>query len=230
MQRKRTCLNILARQGGLTENEWLDLLEIRREDIRPHLHDMSLRALGDLGVVNDDRGRYPGRPLRKGGMRRMLELEGGDYHEPSELDFLDRDDSSLELRGIFPDDRDAHSFHVEFAKGKEPPTFDSVIRFWALTRSNEWILVEIEERSFVQPKTPGRDRTQERRTEIVGLHVTQKTPQEICIACNTTLAKMWYELGKFVGKWAEQRRLLFSTAQDLSLRFDMEKLIVGVIK
>lgn len=226
-------LRILARQNALTETDWFDLLEQRRTLIEPYLREMTLKSLGDLEIVRDQKGdRASKRPLRMGAMVKKTCCDPPHkYREAAPL-MNAEGDFSLDTRGIFPDDEVYHNGHfkVEFVfEGGLVPASGVVTKFWGLTRNNQWIMAECTERYFNQTRYFKCGHWMERRSEVVKFIVSASTPQEICRFCGITPQWMWQRLGGAVEAWLRHREDLLARAEQLVEIINSEKLMVNII-
>lgn len=226
-------LHILARRNALAEKDWFNLLEARRTLLEPHLREMTLKTLGDLMVVREH--QY-GRLLRKGGMeekfiRKDLPLSWVESTPIVEGVF------SLDTRGIFPNDEvyfGGH-FHWDFIRAsKQIAAVGEVLKFWGLTRNNQWILVElpITYLMVTYHRIPGtllKERT-EQRSKVEKVTVRESTPQEICQFCKVTPQWIWQRLGDVVRKWVKHRRQLLSNVEQLADVIRHEETMLEIIK
>lgn len=206
---------IWARQNALTETDWFNLLEERRALIEPHLREMTLKALGDLKIVSwglcksNER-----RPLRMGGMVEKVEkfTKGpplNPYWTAAELKAVEGN-FPLETRGIFADDDIYYHGHFKWdimrASGKIEAVGE-ILKFWGLTRNNQWIRAEATIRFF--------DDRREHLSEVKKLTVHESTPSEICQFCDITPQWLWQRLGDAIHAWVKHRERLLSKAEQL---------------
>jgi hypothetical protein len=216
-------LRLLARQDELTEQDWFELLEARRELIAPHLRDMTLKALGDLKIVEQDqRGGTWRRELRQGGLleRAHPDPQQGIHYEPEALNH-----PQLGIRGIFPDDDLYYHGHFNWrytVGGMET-------RFWGLTRSDEWITIKCIESHFHQHMRNGLSDRTEKKTRVNELIVAEATPEEICESQNITPRWLWERLGTVVDAFVEHRTRALGKARELKLALDQENIMVKIV-
>lgn len=228
-------LLILARQNALTDGDWFDLLEERHILFQPYLRDMTLKSLGDLEIIHDQRGgRASTRSLRMGAMveRSYLNPPYHKYRTAAELTNVEGN-FPLDTRGIFPDDEVYYHGHFKlenvFEDGRTILASGLVTRFWGLTRNNKWIKAESTERYFYQAYHSGHDERSERRSEVVKFIVSASTPREICSFCNITPQWMWQRLGDVVKEWVTHRERLLSNVRQLDEIVRCEEAILSII-
>lgn len=226
-------LRILARRSALTESDWFNLLEARRVLLEPYLREMTLKTLGDLKIV---RNHQCERPLRKGGMeekftKKDLPLSWVESTPIVEGIF------SLDTRGIFPNDEvyfGGH-FHWDFIRApKRIAAVGEVLKFWGLTRNNQWILVELPITYHMvtyhsMPGTLLKERT-EQRSKVEKVVVCESTPQEICQFCKVTPQWIWQRLGDVVREWVKHRQNLLSNVEELANIVQHEETMLEIIK
>lgn len=190
-------LRILARRDALTDKDWFNLVEERRALIESHLRDMTLKSLGDLKIIGDDRQKLPfGRPLRLGAMveKTYSTPPHRKYREASELKIAEGP-FSLETRGIWPDDEVYYHGHFKWEHipkpGGQMGSSGLILRFWGLTRNNQWLKAEMTESYFEQERHAGHDDRPEQRSEVVKLVTSESSPEEICQFCGITPRWIW---------------------------------------
>ena len=226
-------LRILARQNALTEDDWFNLIGGRRALLEPYLRNITLKALGDLKIIYDDEtgsGAGYGRMLRDGGLAVVQGKHG---------EFLDtcaptmNSDFPLDTRGIFPDDDVYYGEHFKYnfrEKGETEAVGE--IKFWGLTRNNEWIVVEVKIKKYsTQSRIPD-DHSDPlgQRAEVEKVWVRKSNPREICAICKITPKWMWLRLGTVGKEWALHRQRLLLKAEQLAEVIKCEEMILGVIK
>lgn len=228
-------LRILARRNDLTDADWFNLLEKRQALLKPHLREMTLKSLGDLKIVHDDRtgsSAYFGRTLQMGGLAIVPNRHSDSHRDPCEPKEVSVD-FPLNTHGIFPDDEVYYHGHFksEFIyppEGQEP-TIGLVIRFWGLTRNNKWIKIEVPIKYLTQPRDPGYDETPERMSEVERVIVHQSNPSEICHFCGVTPRWIWQRLGDVVQEWVKHRRSLLSNVERLVEVVKLEEVMLGIV-
>lgn len=227
-------LCILARRDALTETDWFDLLEQRRALLEPYLHEMTLKSLGDLRIVRDQKNnRSSERQLRMGAMVEKTDRNPPyrEYREEAEFTCVEGD-FSLDTRGIFPDDEVYYLGHFKARKfvwevGRTSAS-GVVTRFWGLTRNGRWIRAECTERYFSQTRYFGCENLTEQRSEVVKLIVSASTPQEICQFCDITPQWIWQRLGDVAEAWLKHRQNLLMHAERLVEVINSEKLMLEI--
>ena len=228
-------LNILARRNVLTETDWFDLLLERRTLLEPYLREMTLKTLGDLKVVNDRSGNER-RPLRMGGMVKKIlskNLQSG-YRPYWIADKLETVEGNfpLETRGIFPDDDIYYHGHFKWDFIGITGRVDAVgeiLRFWGLTRNNQWIKAEATIHFSNHPSVPVFDRDLGKMAEVLKLTVSESTPSEICQFCRVTPRWLWQRLSDAVEAWVKHREHLLSNAEQLFEVIKQENTLASIV-
>lgn len=209
-------LRILARQNALTNSDWFDLLEERRALLAPHLRDMTLESLGDLKIVRSDTRDV--RTLRMGGLAVVPHAHSDSHREPCMLKETNPH-FPFDTRGIFPDDKVFYHGHFKWDYVRAPGRAEAVghvLKFWGLTRNNQWIKIEVPIRYYTQPHNPGYDDRPEMRAWVEKVVVSESTPLEICTLCEITPQWIWQRLGNAVKMWVKHRQRLFSNVKQLA--------------
>lgn len=202
--------------------------------LEPHLREMTLKSLGDLKLVHDQKGGHASyRPLRMGAMveKSYREPPYRKYREATELKSMEGD-FQLDTRGIFPDDAVYYNGHFQWKpvfKGRKLSASGCETRFWGLTRNNQWIKIEFVERYFDQARHAGHDERSERRSEVVKLVVSETTPEEICKFCGITPKWIWQRLGDSVESWLKHRQDLLASPERLAEIIKQEKMLLDII-
>ena len=227
-------LAILARQNPLTENDWLSLLEERRDLLKPHMRNMSLKTLGDLKIVHDDinRGAGNGRTLRMGALvgKTLDRPPYNQYLNPEELKNVTGGPRfSLDTRGIFANDEIFYNghYHWDFIREHDTlPATGQIIRFWGLTRDSDWIKAEC----LTEVASPMRKDDDEKRVRVKHLTITESNPQEICQFCHVTLRWLWEQLGDTVEAWFKHRQEILAQTNTLVSMIRQEKSLISIIE
>ena len=229
-------LRILVRQSALTEKDWFALLETRRALIAPHLHDMTLKTLGDLKIVRDYKGGHSSeRPLRMGAMTEQTTSRPPfrTYREMSEICQVEGP-FQLDTRGIFPDDEIYYHGHFKWkhiynGNGSSPAT-GLTLRFWGLTRDGEWFKAEMTERYFTQMRGSDYDSREESRSEVTRFFTERASAEEICTFCAMSPWWIWKRLGDATRVWLKHRESLLSDAQYLVDVVEREEMLLKVVQ
>lgn len=199
-------LGMFVRKSQLSDEEWLNLIEVRRELIKPHLNSFTLPELGSLEC------------LRRETFKHMLRLDISTTTGDERF--------SLKTQGIFrvqpwsAVERIPNSGYYKFFGDANCP--DGTMRVWGLTRSGLWVLVTIGfvgERGY---KDCGYERA--KYVEIIEADLltiiteTKEKPQE-----------MWEELGKAIKDFAEHRKCLYDQALNLLRIIQIEELAFSLV-
>ena len=110
-------LEILVRDG----RKWLELIEARREQIKPYLDKCSLKTLGSLECLQFESFKH------------SINLDGPSVICPGKQ-------FSLETQGIFNLQPYSSIYHVPntgYSDGRVYVPKDGIMKIWGLTRSNE---------------------------------------------------------------------------------------------
>ncbi len=205
--------------------DWFDLLEARRILIERHLRDMTLKSLGDLKIIDDGYGGR--RTLQTGGLEIVPLLHSEVYRQPCtpktvSLDF------PLETRGIFSDDE--IFFHGHFNWDVSHISHDGVLKFWGLTRNNQWVRVEVTTKTYTQVRCPEQDLRPMEVTGVEKVFAVESSPSEIQQLHGFTPQWIWQRLGDAVKKWSEHRQKLLSETQQLARIIAHEEVMLGLLK
>ncbi|MBI2049201.1 MAG: hypothetical protein HYT29_02090 [Parcubacteria group bacterium] len=225
-------LRIWARQNTLTETDWFNLLEERRTLLEPHLREMTLKALGDLKIVNGD--HQSRRSLRMGRMVQKVYHPRGRYCSYWVADELKAVEGHfpLETRGIFPDDDIYYHGHFKWDCVRTPGRIEAVgeiLKFWGLTRNNQWIKAEATVRFFTPAHVAKHDERPEQIREVQKLIVSESTPSEICQFCGVTPRWIWQRLGDVAQEWVTHRRQLLLKAEQLAEVIKQENALADIV-
>jgi hypothetical protein len=221
MANEKDGIRILARQNGLTEDDWYALIEVRRAMLADHLRSITLSELGDLRIMFNVFGN---RALREGPT--ILK-----FNEDSSYRFFNtagpeecEGPYDLKTRGIFPDD--TFGCNTSYVKDDKGVAVGKIIRFWGITRKNEWFKVEVT--ADIVEEDYGSD--QRRTVDLVQKIVTSASnPREICTFCGMHPYKLWEQLGKFVLRWLEKRRELLRGVEQLAAIIKHEDVMLDAV-
>lgn len=112
----------MVRQHALTNDEWIQYIQTLAERIKLSLNFLTLKPLGNIGILWDDFGRH------------------------SLCGYSIGNQSNLSQRGIFPPEDDRISvnefFYEEGDVEKKSPT-RIIQRLWGLSRQGEWMTIEV---------------------------------------------------------------------------------------
>ncbi len=230
---QRGGLRILVRRNALTENDWLELLAERQALIKPYLRDMTLKSLGDLKIVHDDvTGRCGiwGRPLREGGLKIVPNKHSDSHRQPCVPEVVSSR-FTIDARGIFSNDEVFYGGHFKWDFTDSTTSSrkkDITIKFWGLTRNNEWIRIEVPIKNYTQLRSPGIDNRQHERAGVEKVVVHESNPQEICELYGFTPKWIWQELGNATNVWIEHRRKLLVEAERLGEVVRYEEMMLDI--
>lgn len=200
----RTGLEILTSRSPLTADEWLELVEARRQLIKPHLERFTMATLGGLECV---------------------ESEGGAQHELSiDAPKVEGDESSLDIQGMFRESHDAHR-RDRGRPGQWIPTSDWIGGqkvIWGLTRNARWLIAKIDYKRQLGYKERGRSHAQT-------VHIRYVALPELLQEAKSTPVYVWRALEETVRQFAEHRRRLYEAALALSQQVALEAEIVDQI-
>lgn len=207
--RQEAGLDLLVRKSSLTEADWVDLTEARRQLIKPHLSSFTLPTLGSLEcliTVKDDGSSGPRHSIQDdtdtttGDKRFSLKTQG--LFEPCEL-------------------CDGPWYFKEFGTRE----------MWGLTRSGLWVLATIN--CVGKPYKTGNQRTETAMTvEIAEVPLSvliTKTRCEINKEDPDRPSRIWYELGETIQQLEKRRFKAYEEARKLSSIVAAEETAVSLM-
>ena len=198
---------MFLRKEKLTEDEWFEMIEARREMIKPHLNSFSLQELGRLKCLDGDNGQHD------------VLLDINKAVKPN--------DFSLRTQGVFAAPsasreivKDGPSVSRVLRSDLSPffafPYRKGLLRIWGLTRSNRWILATV---SYTEE--PGyKGRFYERATEV---EIQESNPMEISKSANIEPRFIWQFLGEAIKDFRKRREDLYQQANDLAAIVEIEE-------
>lgn len=200
MPSTKDALELLCRKTPLSDQDWLELIERRREDIRPHLGTFTLSTLGRVECLKTESFTHAIRD-------NSPECVGG-----SEFD--------LNTQGIFCT---RYGSRIETGRGIVAPPGginvpDGVQYIWGLTRNAQWILAGV---SYIG-EYGYKGRGYERATRV---EIEETIILKIAAVCKYTYREIWQELGKEIHKWAAKRKALYEDALALSQACEIEETV-----
>lgn len=225
----------MARRNALTEEDWFNLLEERRVLLEPHLRDMTLKSLGDLKIVHDDvtgHGGIWGRRLYKGGLKIVPDKHSDSHRQPC-IPGVVSSRFSLDTRGIFSNDEVFYHGHFKWDFTDSITSSrkkDMTIKFWGLTRNNEWIRIEVPIKNYTQPRSPGLDDRPHQVAGVEMVKVYESDSREICTLYGFTPQWIWQQLGDATKTWVEHRRKLLLGAEQLNEVVQYEEMVLDIVK
>jgi hypothetical protein len=199
-------LEMFIRKNQLTDEEWFDLIEARRELIKPHLDSFTLPELASLECMRSESHTHElsfDVSTSTGDERFSLKTQGVFHMQPWAA--VERIPNS--------------GYRPGYGQVGCP---DGTMRVWGLTRSGLWVLVTI---AFTgEPGYKDRGREQARTVEIIEAdlptiaRMTKEKPQ-----------LMWEEIGRAIKGWSEHRKHLYHNALNLARMVEIEELALSLI-
>ena len=198
-------IEILARQHPLTDDDWIQLIENRRELIKPHLDSSSLPTLGSLKCLRIEHW--------------MSELEYGKETSGDER-------FSLKTQGIFfLQPYGAMERVIRKGHRGEPGSIlpsAGTKKSWGLTRFGQWIICTI---GFVGSSGyKGRGREVATDVGIVEADVIR-----ILAETKTPPKEIWQMLGQTIKDFAGHQRKLYAQAQSLANMVEVDELLLRFV-
>ena len=211
-------LSALTRNEPLTQEDWLNLIEIRLGLMKEHLTEMHLQTLGDLKFVTGDCFS----PL----LRR---------YEPT---LSEKSLFTLETKAIFPTKNDSRYSEIKitftkFHRGKDdhkPPfAYAWTKTFWGFTECGNWITVDvyITRRDVQDPYKSDRYNIEEYRAKKVT--ITKCDPLAICAHTQCSLQDIWEQLEFAVKRWCGYKESAYQDAKRLVKIFEREEEALNTI-
>lgn len=194
-------LGVFVRKGKVQIEEWLLLLERRRELIRPHLDSITLPEIGHLMC------------LRNEAFLHDLRLD-----EPK-IVATGSEDLSLKTQGIFRVQPLYKKETFPATRFQTAPILnrpDGIVRAWGLTRKAKWVLVTVHFSG-----QPGWNQRGYEKAELVEIKETDLVA--IIEATKQRPKSMWFELGKAFKEIVEQRRHLLNELIPAETTVEMEE-------
>jgi hypothetical protein len=118
----------LARQHALTNEEWIKMIRVQAFEIGKNLNNLTLKTLGELGIIFDDYGRHALRDNSgKCGFARG--------YEPSR-----------QFRAIYPleDDKiSVNEFTYDNNDSQNNKPIGVIQRLWGYSGSKSWVTIEV---------------------------------------------------------------------------------------
>jgi len=210
----------LARRSELTEEDWFELLERRRNIVKEHLRDMTLKPIEDVRFFHD---YFGGQSIRtRGPLNEFIPRFG-----PPRF--------TQETRALFPDDSNwAGVSTIEHHRTSESAAHEKTggysiapetHRFWGLTRNNEWIGIQVHVEMTYEPyKRHDRFEQVARPKE---LKINEYPIKELCCFVKKPPRSLWLRLGEAMKQWAEHRKALYQTARHWTEQFAAENQIIA---
>jgi len=186
----------LARNTPLTDEEWVGLIETRRELIKPHLDSFTLPELGALKCLRQE-----------GSFLNEIQLTVSESTGDTEF--------SLKTQGIFHAQEWADMERVPNSGYPPANCLNGTMRIWGLTRNGEWVLVTVD---FIGE--PGwKNRGCERATSV---NIVKSDVPAILAQTKVKPHHMWEKIGHAIIGFAERRRNLYEQALKLAKQVAVE--------
>lgn len=198
-------LEILVRQHPLTDDDWIQLIEGRRELIKPHLDAFTLPTLGALKCLKiehwlNDLGHWK---ATDGDERFSIQTQGLFFLQPH---------SAM----VYNLNREHRCMPGDALPGT------GIKKAWGLTRSGQWVIVTI---GFVRSSGyKGRG-----REDVTDVCVDESDVPAILAETKTPAKEVWQALGQAVKNLAEQRKRLYVQARTLANMVDVDELLLRFV-
>ena len=195
-------VELLIREGQLTDKRWRDLVEARRKLVKPFLDSLTLPELGAL---------------------RCLKTEHYE-HELSLSGTVTGDDRfSFKTQGIFGV---ASRKSIPGSGYQAPPGGrscpDGTMKIWGLTRGGLWILVTASYAGTYGWKGRGQELAQT-------IEVQEADLDTILAKTGAKPQYIWEEIGEAVKGWLKRSAILYGRVVQLAERVKAEETIVWLI-
>ena len=201
-----TSFEIFVRQQPLIAEEWIRLIEARRELIKPYLNSFTLSELGNVKCLRrenfvDELGSYF---ETCGDARFSLKTQGIFFMQPwAAIEYTPNSGSSSSCHGVY-----------------RPR--DGTKKIWGLTRSAEWVIATV---SFA-----GTSGYKERGREVMtGVEIVEADVARILAETKTPAEEIWRNLGSAIKDFTKKRRSLYAQAQQLANRVEAEELLLPFV-
>ena len=200
-------LETFIREKQLTDKEWLDLIETRREIIKPHLDSLLLTELGSLACMQSS-GNF------NHGLQQDVSMSGGDKR------------FSLKTKGIFGKQPWEAVNRIPNSGYRPGPGYinipDGTMQVWGLTHSGLWVLVTID---FVG-ESGYKDRGYERATAV---KVVETSLPLLVFETEEEPEVIWEEIGKTIKRCVEDRKNLYHQALGLAQAVEAEEFALSLL-
>jgi len=206
MPPKTDGLAVLCRTTPLSDQEWLDTIETRRQAIKPHLDTFTLSTLGQVKCLQLEN-------ITHAISDNSPECVGGEF--------------DLNTQGIFRiapwnsrvlNQRESRGLNYE----REFRTLGGILYIWGLTRKAQWIIASV---SYIC-EAGYKGRGYERTTKV---EIEEAMVLKILSLCNVRYEEIWRELSKEVHLWNKKREELYNTSLNLTRMCDIEELALSLI-
>ena len=200
-------LETFIREKQLTDKEWLDLIETRREIIKPHLDSLLLTDLGSLACMQSSINFNHH-------LRQDVSTSRGDER------------FSLKTKGIFGKQPWKAVNRIPNSGYRPGPGYinipDGTMQVWGLTHSGLWVLVTVD---FVG-ESGYKDRGYERATTV---KVVETSLPLLVFETKEEPKVIWEEIGKTIKRWAEDRKNLYHQARDFAQVVEAEEFTLSLL-
>ena len=201
-------LEVFVRKDRIADEEWLDLIEARRELIKPHLDSFTLPELGSVKCLRNENFMHE--------LRFDISTSTGDPR------------FSLKTQGVFSMqpwgavERIPNSGYRPWPTDGHVNCPDGIIQIWGLTRSGLWVLITVE---FIG-KEGYKDRGYERANTV---HIVEADLPTIIAKTKEKPQRMWEQLGNVIRSFAVHRKWLYDQASYLVWTVEAEELALSLI-
>ena len=190
-------IKTFLRTTGLEKNEWLQLIEDRRQRIKPHLASFTLGTIGEIDCLRGGPGAASTYRI--------------DWSDPARIG---DEDYTLKTRGIFfpqPRNRMVRIPDTGFTDTNGLCLQNGTLFVWGLARDGHFILAEVAVVGEQSTHAPAYGR--ERATVV---NIQQAVPATILERSGERPWGMWTKLGGEIQRWARDRESLWRSAQLLA--------------
>lgn len=199
-------LKLLTRTMPLSDQEWLDLIEARRELIKPHLDTFTLKTLGEVKCLRSD--NY----CHKIGFN-SPEVASGEFN--------------LSTQGIFRSNYrnrvlDQRKYRNPSSYQDEFHTFGGTLYIWGLTRKVQWVIASV---TYVC-ESGYKGRGYERATKV---EIKETMILKILSVCKVSYEEIWRELSKEIHLWNQDRARLHEISTNLCRMCEIEELALPLV-
>ncbi len=201
-----TGMEILGRKQSISEEEWVALIEARRDLIKPHLDKFTLTELRNIQCLRSE-------VSFSHAVRNDSPKVSGD------------EEFSLNTQGIFDNPRSAE-IRIPNSGFRPGPhglaTPNGKLQIWGLARSGQWVLVTV---NFVG-EAGYKDRGYERATEVL---IVSTTIETIINQTKENPLEIWKTLGQAIKNFAEHRLALYEATEALAQKIEIEETMMSLI-
>jgi len=192
-------LSLLVRKQLPSYDEWIGLINSRREMIKPYLNIYTLPELGKLECMRDE------------------------FHHSLETDIIDE---VLKTQGIFHVQPWGKIVYVSNSGWRPGPGCvpypNGTKKIWGLTRQSKWIIAAVEFIGVSRWKESGQERATSVTLSEVSLPAliaeTEEEPRNI-----------WRAIGEAIKNWVGPSQQRYAEATNLAKMVEIEEMVFGEI-